>query len=65
MSVAMLLRHSFQLEEEAVCVEKAVAAALSQGSRTADLAGKAHATISTNEMGKRVVEAVKAGAERA
>jgi 3-isopropylmalate dehydrogenase len=61
LSVAMLLRHSFHLETEAACVENAVNAALSQGARTADLAGKTHAAISTAEMGHLVVEAAKAG----
>jgi 3-isopropylmalate dehydrogenase len=60
LSAAMLLRHSFQLENEAACIENAVAAVLAQGARTADLAGKSHAAISTIEMGGRVVEAVKA-----
>ncbi|MGD1076736.1 MAG: 3-isopropylmalate dehydrogenase [Candidatus Sulfotelmatobacter sp.] len=60
LSAAMLLRHSFQLEKEAACIENAVSAVLSQGARTADLAGKSHAVISTTEMGRRVVEAVKA-----
>jgi 3-isopropylmalate dehydrogenase len=60
LSAAMLLRHSFQLEAEAVCVENAVASVLSQGARTADLAGQSHTPISTTEMGRRVVEAVKA-----
>ena len=59
LSAAMLLRHSFQLENEAACIEDAVAAVLAQGARTADLAGKSHAAISTIEMGGRVVEAVK------
>lgn len=62
LSVAMMLRHSLHLEQEAVFVEDAVAVALSQGARTADLAGKTHPSISTSEMGRRVVEAVKAGA---
>jgi 3-isopropylmalate dehydrogenase len=61
LSVAMLLRHSFHLETEAACVESAVNATLSQGAKTADLAGKTHAAISTAEMGHRVVEAAKAG----
>jgi 3-isopropylmalate dehydrogenase len=68
LSVSMMLRHSFQLEEEAACVEKAVSTALAKGARTADLAGKTHTAISTMEMGQRVVEAVKAesaGARRA
>ncbi len=59
LSVAMLLRHSFHLEREAESVESAVNAVLSQGARTADLAGKTHSAISTAEMGHRVVEAVK------
>ncbi len=62
LSVAMLLRHSFRLEAEAVCVESAVSSVLAQGARTADLAGKSHAAISTTEMGRIVVEAVKASA---
>src|ERR1700719_1256898 len=60
LSVAMMLRHSFQLEAEAVCIDMAVTAALAQGARTADLAGKAHASISTTDMGRRVVELVRA-----
>ncbi len=63
LSVAMLLRHSFQLEKEAVCVENAVRTVLAEGARTADLAGKSHAAISTTEMGRRVVEAVRAAAK--
>jgi 3-isopropylmalate dehydrogenase len=59
LSVAMMLRHSFQLEKEALSVENAVGAVLSEGARTADLATKSHETISTTEMGQRVVEAVK------
>jgi 3-isopropylmalate dehydrogenase len=61
LSVAMMLRYSFQLEAEASCIEKAVSAVLAQGGRTADLAGKSHAAISTTEMGRRVVEVVMAG----
>jgi 3-isopropylmalate dehydrogenase len=63
LSAAMLLRHSFQLETEAACVENAVSSVLAKGARTADLAGKSHAAISTTEMGKRVVEAVKAASQ--
>jgi len=59
LSVALLLRHSCHLEKEAACIEGAVSAVLSQGARTADLAGKTHAPISTAEMGRRVVEAAK------
>src|SRR6476620_5597465 len=57
LSAAMMLRHSFQLEREAACVESAVSAILSDGARTADLAGKSQAVISTKEMGRRAAEA--------
>ncbi len=60
LSVAMMLRHSFGLEAEAGCVERAVSAVLGEGARTADLAGKGREPISTSEMGRRVVEAVRA-----
>jgi 3-isopropylmalate dehydrogenase len=60
LSAAMLLRHSFKLEAEATCIENAISAVLSQGARTADLAGKTRSAISTAEMGRRVVEVAKA-----
>jgi 3-isopropylmalate dehydrogenase len=59
LTVAMLLRHSFQLEREAACIEAAVQAALAKGYRTADLAKAGQAALSTSEMGKRVVEAAR------
>ncbi len=62
LSVAMMLRYSFQLDGEAACIENAVSATLSQGARTADLARKAHPAISTSEIGRRVLEAVQASA---
>ena len=39
LSVAMLLRHSLGLEDEATCVELAVSRALDDGQFTGDLAG--------------------------
>jgi 3-isopropylmalate dehydrogenase len=62
LSVAMMLRHTFHLEQEAACVENAVSSVLSHGARTADLAGKKHTAISTAEMGSRVLEAARTGA---
>jgi len=59
LTVAMLLQHSFSLEVEAACVERAVSNVLSAGARTTDLAGKGIAALSTSEMGARVVAAVK------
>lgn len=59
LSVAMLLRYSFQLEREAACVEKSVEAVLNSGSRTVDIASNGQKTVTTQEMGRRVIEAVK------
>jgi 3-isopropylmalate dehydrogenase len=59
LSAAMLLRHSFGLEREAGSIETAVLSVLSKGYRTADLARKSQATVSTSEMGRQVMEAVK------
>ena len=55
LSAALLLRHSFQIENEAACIENAVSAALNQGSRTADIARAGQVSVSTSEMGRRVV----------
>src|SRR5580698_987430 len=55
LTVALLLRHSFQLEREAACVENAVSAVLNEGARTADLASRGQKSITTLEMGNRVM----------
>jgi 3-isopropylmalate dehydrogenase len=60
LSAALLLRHSFQLEIEAICIETAVSDVLTQGSRTADLVRAGQNPVSTSEMGSRVVEAARA-----
>ncbi len=59
LSTAMMLRHSFHLEREASCIEQAVSNVLSEGARTADLAGKTHPAVTTAEMGQLVAGAVK------
>jgi 3-isopropylmalate dehydrogenase len=64
LTVALMLRHSFQLENEATCVENAVGAVLNKGARTADLARAGQSSITTPEMGRRVVEAVRASPAR-
>jgi 3-isopropylmalate dehydrogenase len=56
LSGAMLLRHSFGLESEAVVIEKAVREVLASGNRTRDLAEKAAFSVSTREMGDLVLE---------
>lgn len=52
---AMLLRHSLNLNEEAVAIESAVAAKLKSGHRTKDIAAGG-ASISTTQMGDLVVQ---------
>jgi 3-isopropylmalate dehydrogenase len=49
-SVAMLLRHSLDLEEEAALVENALRQVIANGARTADLATGDEAMLSTTEM---------------
>jgi 3-isopropylmalate dehydrogenase len=58
LSVAMLLRHSLGLEGEARAVESAVAAALDAGYRTPDIAAAGQPTVTTQQMGDLVVEAL-------
>lgn len=60
LSAAMLLRHSFQLEREARCIEEAVSAVLESGQRTRDLARAGQRTVSTSEMGAKVAEEIPA-----
>src|SRR5208283_3883568 len=59
LSAALLLRHSFQLEAEAACIENAVGAVLIQGHRTTDLVRDGEMPMLTSEMGRQVVETVK------
>jgi 3-isopropylmalate dehydrogenase len=59
LSAALLLRHSFQLDQEAACIENAVSAVLNQGLRTADLVRAGKSPARTSEMGLQVVEAAK------
>jgi 3-isopropylmalate dehydrogenase len=61
LSVAMLLRHSLGLAEEARAVERAVTRALESGLRTPDLAGTGEAAVGTETMGRAVAEAVRTG----
>src|SRR5438309_1215337 len=59
LSAAMLLRHSFGLESEALCIENAVSSSLDEGYRTADLASAKNPAVSTSAMGQRVAETVR------
>ncbi|MBN1172325.1 MAG: 3-isopropylmalate dehydrogenase [Micromonosporaceae bacterium] len=55
-SVALLLRHSLGLEEEAAAVEAAVERVLDQGYRTVDIQEAGTTVVGTREMGERIVE---------
>jgi 3-isopropylmalate dehydrogenase len=54
LSTAMLLRHSFQLEREALAIESAARGVLGEGNRTRDLAPPGKAFIGTREMGELI-----------
>lgn len=58
-SVAMMLRYSLQAPEAADAIEAAIKRVLDQGLRTADIASAGEATVSTQEMGDAVVNALK------
>jgi 3-isopropylmalate dehydrogenase len=59
LSVAMMLRHTFQLPEEARCVEAGVTSTLMGGFRTRDLARPGERTVSTEEMGAQIADFVR------
>ncbi len=54
-SVAMMLRHSLGLEDEASAVEAAIAAAIASGARTADIATAGETPVSTSAMAAAVI----------
>jgi 3-isopropylmalate dehydrogenase len=56
LSAAMMLRHSFQMEEEAEAIENAVKHVLDSGKRTADLTRKGETSLSTTKL----IEEIKA-----
>ncbi|HVB73244.1 MAG TPA: 3-isopropylmalate dehydrogenase [Ktedonobacteraceae bacterium] len=60
LTVAMLLRHSFGLEQEATTIEAAVERVIEAGYRTEDLKEAGKEVIGTQEMGKLIVDAMAA-----
>ncbi len=52
LSVALLLRYSLKLEEEAAIIERAVNQAITNGARTVDLGGK----LSTRQMADEIIK---------
>ena len=59
MSFAMMLKYSFNMQEDSLLVENAVQAVLSKGLRTADISDSADKIVSTQDMGKAVIEELK------
>ena len=54
-SAAMLLRHSLGLETEALAVETAIARAITNGARTADIVTEGETTLSTADMTAEII----------
>lgn len=59
LSAAMMLRYSFDLDEEAAAVEKAVSEVLKDGYRTIDIMSEGMKQIGTKEMGDRICAYIK------
>ena len=58
LSVALMLRYSFGLEQEASAVERAVAASIDQGCVTADIARRGARSYSTVDVGRAIAAAL-------
>jgi len=59
MSFAMMLKYSFNMQEDSILVENAVQAVLSKGLRTVDISDGADKVVSTQDMGKAVIAELK------
>src|SRR6266480_829158 len=64
LSVAMMLRMTLNRPDDANLLERAVAAALSAGARTADIAEPGAARLSTRQMGDAVLNALERVSDR-
>lgn len=58
LSVALMLRYSFQMEQEAKAVEQAVISVLQAGHRTIDLMSEGTQLVGTKKMGDLIVEQI-------
>jgi 3-isopropylmalate dehydrogenase len=58
-SVALLLRHSLDLENEAELVEQAIRKVIRQGARTADIATEGDRVLSTTEMTDAIIRQLR------
>jgi 3-isopropylmalate dehydrogenase len=59
LSFAMLLRYSFDLEDDAAALERAITQVLNAGIRTADIMQPGMTRVSTSGMGDAVLDALK------
>ncbi|KAE9639942.1 3-isopropylmalate dehydrogenase [Pseudomonas sp. PB103] len=59
LSVSMMLRYSFNLQDAADAIEKAVSVVLDQGLRTGDIYSAGCSKVGTQEMGDAVVAALR------
>ncbi len=57
-SLSMMFRYSFGYEKEANIIDNAIKNVLNKGIRTADIAKKGEATVSTNQMGDKIIEEI-------
>lgn len=55
LSAAMMLRYSFDLDEEAKAVEEAIEKVLKEGYRTTDIMSEGKTLVGTREMGDLIV----------
>lgn len=58
LSAAMMLRYSFDLDEEANAIEMAVQKVLEEGYRTSDIFSEGTVLVGTREMGDRILERI-------
>ena len=56
LSAAMMLRYSFDLDDEAKVIENAIEKVLQQGYRTSDIMSDNKTLVGTKEMGDLIVE---------
>ena len=59
LSAAMMLRYSFDMADEADCIEKAVSAVLDEGYRTGDIFSPGCTKVGCTEMGRLIIEKMK------
>lgn len=58
-SLSMMLRYSFDYQKEADLIDNAIKDVLNQGYRTKDIAKEGEQTLSTTEIGDKILESIK------